>query len=134
MVTRNTKFWLKVVTIVQALFAFFYGVYFSVWGSDLTSPVWVFIMSGWHGPRFWGSLLFLSGALFLFGLDWDRAWGRVTGAALTGLIYIAIGIILCVAPLVRHDALSGSMGIWLLTGTLSLCLATFMWQEKGPVT
>ena len=134
MVTKYTQFWLKVVTTIQALFAFFYGVFFSVWGNELTSPPWKIIMSVPGGGRFLGTILFIGGALFLFGLDWERPWGRVAGAAITGLSYIGVGVVLCITPFISPDALSGSMGVWLLAGILSLCLAVFMWQEKGPVT
>lgn len=134
MVTRYTVFWLKIVTIVQALFAFFGGVFFSVWGNDLTSPPWLIIMSVPGGGRFLGTILFVGGTLFLFGLDWERPWGRVLGATITGLTYLGVGVVLCITPFIREDALSGSMGVWLLAGILTLCLAAFMWQEKGPVT
>lgn len=134
MVTQYTRTWLRAVTTIQALFAFFSGVFFSVWGDELTSPVWVFIMDVPGGGRFWGTILFIGGTLFLFGLDWNNVWGRVIGAIVTGLTYIAIGGMLCIAPFIREDTLNGSAGVWLLTGVLTLCLAAFMWQEKGPVT
>lgn len=131
MASPTTRFWLTIVTTIEALFAFFAGVFFSVWGGDLNSPVWQnAIMVGWHGPRFWGSLFLVFGMLFLFGLDWKRSWPRVVGCGATGLTYIVIGVILGLAPLWHSDSISGSTGMWLLGGTLTCCLAGFMWSER----
>lgn len=131
MASPITRFWLTLVACIEALFAFFAGVFFSVWGGDLTSPVWQYlIMASWHGPRFWGTLFLVFGALFLFGLDWERSWPRVAGCALTGLTYGVIGVLLGLAPLWRADAISGSTGMWLLGSALTLCLAGFMWSER----
>lgn len=130
MASPLTRFWLTLVAGIEALFAFFAGVFFSVWGNDLTSPVWQFIMGVPGGGRFWGTILLASGVLFLLGLDWQRSWPRVLGCAVTGLVYLAIGVVLAVAPFVRSDTLSGSIGMWLLGGTLTLCLAGFMWSER----
>ncbi len=118
------------VTFIEAMMAFFGGVYFSVWGNDLTSPVWTFIMSVPYGGRLWGTVLLISGALFLLGLEWTRLWPRVLGCAITGLVYIGFGIALAVAPFVQEQSLSGSIGMWFLSGFLTLCLAGFMWSER----
>lgn len=131
MATPTTRFWLFWITLVEALAAFFSGVFFSVWGKDLTSPPWRMIMSDWHGGRFWGTILLLSGGLFLFGLQWTRLWPRVLGCAITGLTYGVIGGYLTYASFTSpKDSLSGSMGMWWLGSFLTLVLAAFMWQER----
>lgn len=130
MATPTTRFWLFWITLIEAFASFFSGVFFSVWGNELTSPPWLVIMDGWHDGRFWGTLLLVSGGLFLLGLQWTRLWPRVIGCAVTGLIYMIIGVYLTYAPFVRDDALNGSMGAWLLCGALTLTLAAFMWHER----
>jgi hypothetical protein len=132
MASPTTRYWLTLVTGVEALFAFFAGVYFSAWGDELTSPVWVWIMSVPGGGRTWGSLFLVFGIMFLFGLDWHRVWPRIVGCAGTGLMYLAVGVVLLVAPLPPFrvsDSLSGSTGMWFLGGLLTLCLAGFMRAE-----
>lgn len=129
MASPTTRFWLTLVTLIESLFSFFMGVFFSVWGNDLTSPVWVFIMSVPGGGRFWGTLFLIFGTLFLMGLEWKRSWPRVVGCAGTGVIYLSIGVTLLVAFFTRADSASGSIGIWLLSGCLTLCLAGFMYAE-----
>ena len=130
MASPTTRFWLQAVTLIMALGAFFAGVFFSVWGNELTSPPWLIIMSVPGGGRFWGTLFLISGGLFLFGLDWTRLWPRIVGCAATGLAYGAIGVILAIAPFIRKDALNGSVGAWLMLSFLTLCLAGFMWSER----
>lgn len=134
MSTPITRYWLFWVTLIEALFAFFQGVFFSVWGEDLTSPPWLIIMADWHGPRLWGTILCVSGALFLFGLQHTQVWPRILGCALSGFTYLAIGIMLMVAPAFGPDSISGSVGIWLLAGTITLCLAGFMYSDHYAET
>lgn len=130
MATPTTRYWLTMVTLVEALASFFLGVYFSVWGKYLTSPVWVWIMKVPGGGRTWGAFFLVFGLLFLYGLNWERAWPRVLGCAATGLLYVVFGIILLVAPLLHvPNSLSGSTGMWFLGGFLTLCLAGFMRSE-----
>lgn len=130
MASPTTRFWLQFVVVIEALFAFFAGVFFSVWGGELSSPVWKFVMSVPFGGRFWGTLFLIFGTLFLFGLDWERSWPRVLGCAMSGVLYCVMGIALGIAPLFWPDTFSGSTGMWMLGGLLTLCLAGFMWSER----
>lgn len=121
-----SRYWIRVITLIQALGAFFTGIYFTVWGNGFTSPPWIFIMAVPGGGAFWGSILLVSGALFLAGLEWDRSWPRVFACIVGGLVYGAIGIGLAIVPFFRESSLNGSVGIWFLASALTLCLAGFM--------
>lgn len=131
MATQNVRFWLMLVTLVEALGAFFAGVFFAVWGEELTSRPWEIIMSMPGGGHTLGAVLLCSGALFLMGLDWHRLWPRVVACATVGLTYIAVGVVLTwVSFTTPNTALNGSMGAWLILGVITLCLAGFMWSER----
>ena len=131
MATPTTRFWLFWITLIEALGAFFGGVFYSVWGHSLTSEPWQLIMSIPGGGRTLGTVLLASGALFLFGLQWERLWPRVVGCALSGLTYLSVGGALAYVSITREEsALNGSFGAWFMLGIITLVLAAFMWRER----
>lgn len=131
MASPTTRFWLFWITLIEALGAFFGGVFYSVWGDSLTSAPWAFIMSMPGGGRTLGTILLLSGGLFLAGLQWEHLWPRVVGCAVSGLTYIAVGVALAWVSYTEGDAaLNGSFGAWFMLGFLTLTLAAFMWRER----
>lgn len=131
MASQTTRVWLLWITFIEALGAFFGGVFYSVWGNDLTSEPWRLIMSIPGGGRTIGTTLLVAGALFLGGLQWKRLWPRVVGCALAGLTYIGVGGALAYVSFAREEeALNGSFGAWFMLGTITLVLAAFMWRER----